>query len=293
MKLLKILTIFLVGIQALWATSLTFTFANGIVTNNGSKKYEFDVMAAADNDTTRLGDALVYINYNTLGFGTSIYANSKITVEKGTLLQGELVAGLPLYEIANIADNSASRVAIGTGYKYPDSPSYGNTVPTTPTQLIHVAIEIADTNQTSGLSFEQSLMVGQQYYSDNSTKFSPIVASDTDDSPLKYSASALEEEFAAHAPRAFKLQPNFPNPFNPSTTLRIEVPVKSNNVQLVVYDVLGRKVATLFSGAINRGTYKYVWNGHNQHGNALPTGVYFAVLKAPQFRQTIKMMLVK
>jgi len=102
MKLLKILTVLLFGLQAVWATSLTFTFANGVVTNNGSKKYEFDVMAAADNDTTRLGDALVYINYSTLGFGASIYANSKITVEKGTLLQGELVAGLPLYEISNI-----------------------------------------------------------------------------------------------------------------------------------------------------------------------------------------------
>ncbi len=293
MKLLKILALLLFAIQAIWATSLTFTFANGVVTNDGTKKYEFDVMAAADNDTTRLGDALVYINYNTLGFGSSIYANSKITVGKGTLLQGELVAGLPLYEISNIADNSASRVAIGIGYKYPDSPTYGNAVPTSPTQLIHVAIEIADTNQTSGLSFEQSLMVGQQYFSDNSTKFSPIVASDTDDSPLKYSPSALEDDISVNVPRAFKLQPNFPNPFNPSTTLRIEVPFKTNNVQLVVYDVLGKKVATLFSGEVNMGTYKYVWNGHDQSGRALPTGVYFAVLKAPDFSQTIKMMLVK
>ena len=293
MKALKILIVFFLAVQTIWATALTFTFANGTVTNNGTKKYEFDVMAAADNDTTRLGDALVYINYNTLGFGESIYANGKISVEKGTLLQGELVAGLPLYEISNIADNTASRVAIGIGYKYPDSPTYGNIVPTSPTQLIHVAIEIADTTQTSGLSFEQSLMVGQQYFSDNSTKFSPITAEDTDDSPLKYSPSALEEDVIANIPGTFKLEPNFPNPFNPSTTLRINVPARSNNVKLIVYDVLGRQVAALFSGTLNRGSYKYVWNGHDQSGRALPSGVYFAVLKAPQFSQTIKMMLVK
>jgi len=158
---------------------------------------------------------------------------------------------------------------------------------------MHIAIEIADTNQTSGLSFEQSLMDGQQYISDNSGKFSPIIASDTDDSPLKFSPSALEDDIMAYVPRAFKLQPNFPNPFNPSTTLRIEVPVKTKQLQLIVYDVLGKQVAVLFTGQVNAGTYKYVWNGRDRSGRALPTGVYFAVLKTPRFSQTIKMMLVK
>jgi len=57
-------------------------------------------------------------------------------------------------------------------------------------------MEIADQNQTAGLSFEQSLMDGQQYESDNTTKYSPVIASDTDDSPLpvelaNFSAQAM------------------------------------------------------------------------------------------------------
>ncbi|NOX90155.1 MAG: T9SS type A sorting domain-containing protein [Calditrichaeota bacterium] len=292
MKTIKILLIFLFGLQISYGTSLTFTFSNGIVTNNGVKKYEFDVMVSASDDTTRLGDAMVYINYNTLGFGSSVVANSKITVEKGTLIQGELVAGLPLYEISNISDNTSSRFAVGIGYKYSDSPTAANLVTTSPEQLLHIAIEIMDSTQTAGLSFEQTLMEGQQYKSDNATKYSPIVATDTDDSPLKTNPSDITRD-GQFLPDKFQLYNNFPNPFNPSTTLKFDLPKSTANVQLVIYDILGRRIATLFSGDLTAGRYSYLWNGRNQFGNAVPSGVYFATFKAGNYSRTIKMMLVK
>ena len=92
---------------------------------------------------------------------------------------------------------------------------------------------------------------------------------------------------------SFKLYAAFPNPFNPSTTLRFDVPLATDNIELTVYDVLGQKVKTLYSGAIAQGQYTAQWNGTNQNGQSVPSGIYFGVLKSNSFNQTIKMMLLK
>ncbi len=287
-----ILTILLLTNLA-WSAGITFTFGNGAITRTSSGMYyEFDVFAQADVAGTRLGDNLVYINYNELGFGTNIAANGKVTVEKGTLLSGELVAGLPLYGIVQVVDNSDSRFAVTVEYKYPDSPTYGNELLTTPEQLLHISIEIADSTQNAGLSFEEALMTGQQYESDNATKYSPVVATDTDNSPLDDTPSAISKE-GQTIPEKFFLYNNFPNPFNPTTTLKFDLPKNVQNVQLVVYDVLGRQVAILYSGSLAPGQYSFVWNGKNQFGQPMPSGIYFASFKAEQYSRTIKMMLVK
>lgn len=91
----------------------------------------------------------------------------------------------------------------------------------------------------------------------------------------------------------FKLYANFPNPFNPSTTLRFDVPRNSDNMELAVYNVVGQKVKTLFSGTAAQGAYTAEWDGTNQNGQNVPSGVYFSVLKSASFNQTIKMMLLK
>ncbi len=286
----KIIILLLAFASVMWAAEITFTFANVTITGTNPSYYEFDVMAQADVAGTRIGDTQVYINYNTAGFGSSVAASGKLTVEKGTLLQGGSAPAF-YYNIVNVTDNTDSRFAITNEYVYPDYPDSGNELPTTPTQLVHVKIEIADVNQTAGLSFEQPLMAGQEYESDNSATYNPVVASDTENSSLN--PSAIESEVGVGIPEKFALKPNFPNPFNPSTTLQFDVPVKTNNLELVVYDVLGRNVAVLYSGAIRPGTFKFKWDGNNSAGVSMPTGVYFAVLRADNFHQTIKMMLVK
>lgn len=290
MKKLIFTFIILVMTQLTFAAGITFTFANVVFTGTSPLYFEFDVMAQADAADTRLGDTQVYINYNTVGFGSSIKTNGKITVTKGTLLSGELIPGLPLYQITNVLDNTASRVSVANGYIYPTSPTEANLLPTTPTQLLHVKIEIADINQNAGLSFESSLMNGQQYYSDNATKYSPVTATDTDDSSLNPLAL---EEITSDIPTHFQLKPNFPNPFNPSTMLEFAVPRFSEKVELTVYDVLGRQIAILYAGNVPAGVYRQSWDGRNTLGQSMPTGVYFAVLKTSGFSQTIKMMLVK
>ncbi|HGY56958.1 MAG TPA: T9SS type A sorting domain-containing protein [Caldithrix abyssi] len=91
----------------------------------------------------------------------------------------------------------------------------------------------------------------------------------------------------------FRLHPNFPNPFNPSTTLTFDVPGTKERIDLIVYDLLGKKVKTLFSGKLNRGRFQQKWDGRNEAGLEMPSGVYFAVLKSNTYRKAVKMMLLR
>ncbi len=80
-------------------------------------------------------------------------------------------------------------------------------------------------------------------------------------------------------PSSFKLNQNFPNPFNPSTTVKFDVS-KRSITDISVYNLLGQKVATLVSEELSPGTYSAVWNGMTQHGLAAGSGVYFVRMTA-------------
>jgi photosystem II stability/assembly factor-like uncharacterized protein len=88
-------------------------------------------------------------------------------------------------------------------------------------------------------------------------------------------------------PQQFSLSQNFPNPFNPSTSIHFSVP-SSEFVTLKVFDVLGDEVATLINEEKPEGTYEAVFNAAN-----LTSGIYFYELKAGEFIQTKKMILMK
>jgi len=97
----------------------------------------------------------------------------------------------------------------------------------------------------------------------------------------------VEEEQIADLPTAYYLSNNFPNPFNPSTKIKYSVP-QTSTVQMKVFDVLGKEIETLVNEEKPVGTYELNWNAAN-----LPSGVYFYRLKAENFVQTRKMILLK
>lgn len=86
---------------------------------------------------------------------------------------------------------------------------------------------------------------------------------------------------------SYSLGNNYPNPFNPVTKINYELP-KSSEVTLKVYDVLGKEVATLFNGSQNAGKHTVEFNGAG-----LPSGIYFYMLRADNFTQVKKMVLLK
>ncbi len=97
----------------------------------------------------------------------------------------------------------------------------------------------------------------------------------------------VEEEKIDEIPTEFLLSNNYPNPFNPSSSLSYSI-AKSVLVTLKVYDVLGTEIETLVNEEKSTGTYELNWNASN-----LPSGVYFYRLQAGDFVQTRKMILLK
>ena len=93
-------------------------------------------------------------------------------------------------------------------------------------------------------------------------------------------------------PKAFALHQNYPNPFNPVTTINIDVP-KETHMQLVVYDILGREVATLIDGTMSAGYQSMTWNTKSISGIPVGAGVYFYQVRTADFVDTKKMVILK
>jgi len=88
------------------------------------------------------------------------------------------------------------------------------------------------------------------------------------------------------------LHNNYPNPFNPVTNFVFELP-KQMDASLVIYNVLGQKVRELLNGPQQQGIHQVMWNGTDDKGRFVSSGVYFYQLKTAKFEKTMKMMLMK
>jgi hypothetical protein len=107
-----------------------------------------------------------------------------------------------------------------------------------------------------------------------------------------FPVTSVEEDPRAEVPGNYELHQNYPNPFNPSTTISYSLPVRED-VRLEIYNLMGQKVRTLVDGTQNPGTHRVEWNGRDDAGNPLGSGVYFYKLISGKQVQTKKMVLVK
>ena len=107
-----------------------------------------------------------------------------------------------------------------------------------------------------------------------------------DNSPL----TDINEQ--SQQPLKYRLIQNYPNPFNPTTTILYEIP-NTEKVTLEIYDILGRKVATLVNNVQHKGRYNIVWNGRNNFGATVASGVYFYRLQSGNFISVKKMIMLK
>jgi subtilisin family serine protease len=101
--------------------------------------------------------------------------------------------------------------------------------------------------------------------------------------------SAVENDVL---PETYALTGNHPNPFNPITNIRYEVP-SSGRVRVDIFDVSGRRVTTLVDQVVEAGRHSVVWNGRDHRGAMVPSGVYFSRLSAENVRLTDRMTLLK
>jgi hypothetical protein len=103
----------------------------------------------------------------------------------------------------------------------------------------------------------------------------------------------ISTEVSQSLPQQFALYKNFPNPFNPLTTIKYELP-RASKVVLQIFDLKGQLVKTLVrQPRLPAGQYEISWNGVNEQGAPMATGVYFYRLQADGFTDTRRMVLVK
>jgi flagellar hook assembly protein FlgD len=93
-------------------------------------------------------------------------------------------------------------------------------------------------------------------------------------------------------PIQYALHPAYPNPFNPITSLRYDLPEQAQ-VTLTIYDLMGRKVTRLLNTVQDAGFRSVQWNATDMHGKPVSAGVYLYQIQAGEFVQTRKMVLLK
>lgn len=112
-----------------------------------------------------------------------------------------------------------------------------------------------------------------------------------EENPVTFNMLAVDAAFGG-MPMEIALRQNYPNPFNPVTTINFQL-VESAPVELVIYNVLGQKVATLLSREMPAGYHHIQWDGRDEFGRSMASGVYFYSLKTEGFFDQKKMLLLQ
>ena len=100
------------------------------------------------------------------------------------------------------------------------------------------------------------------------------------------------DDLLADIPEQYSLGQNYPNPFNPVTKMNFALP-RTGDVSIVIYNLMGQQIRTLVSENMEYGFHTVTWNGLDQLGRPVSSGVYFSELSARGFRQTKKMLMLK
>ena len=131
--------------------------------------------------------------------------------------------------------------------------------------------------------WESTMDAGNEGITAKLAHFSDIVLAPKD------SPTAVD---ATPSPAAFSLGANYPNPFNPETTIGFSLGTASD-IRLDIYTITGQHIRTLAAGMTSAGTHSVVWDGADDHGNHLTSGMYIYRLTAGAFTQSRKLMLMK
>ena len=124
------------------------------------------------------------------------------------------------------------------------------------------------------------------------TATATIVASSVENPTITLYAGEVLSAESNFIPSQYILYQNHPNPFNPVTTLRYDLP-EDAMVSITIYDMMGRIVSNLVSSQQNAGYKSIQWNATNNAGQPVSAGIYLYEIQAGEFRETKKMVLLK
>ncbi|MCW8806106.1 MAG: T9SS type A sorting domain-containing protein [Ignavibacteriaceae bacterium] len=141
-------------------------------------------------------------------------------------------------------------------------------------------VSIADLNKDGK---KDILLPMDKYLNPNTALFSYLLVQDTVTSVKDNDAQIINK---------FDLSQNYPNPFNSSSQIKI-ISGQRSSIQIVIYNILGKEVKTLLNKELPAGEYTIEWDGKDNEGSSLPSGIYFIQMTAGKYRQTIKTVLLK
>ncbi len=110
--------------------------------------------------------------------------------------------------------------------------------------------------------------------------------------PKRDTSDVKEIEGDVTKPTDFSLSQNYPNPFNPTTNFQFTLP-KASHVKIEIFNIVGQRVATVVNGDMKPGVYTADWNGRDEKGESVSSGIYFYRMKADEFSDMKKMVLIK
>jgi uncharacterized repeat protein (TIGR02543 family) len=104
--------------------------------------------------------------------------------------------------------------------------------------------------------------------------------------------SAVKSRYFTEVPKEYRLLQNYPNPFNPSTSIIFQLP-KTVHVTVDVYNSSGQLIRTLVDETKPTGTYETIWNGKDNYGNSVGSGIYYYQIRTKDLRRVMKMMYIR
>ena len=152
-------------------------------------------------------------------------------------------------------------------------------------------IAISNSNDISEL-LEFDFSEKNNFSGSSIVEFVDIILAGEHGSSIEVSANSFEVNTDASLPAKTDLGTNYPNPFNPTTTIEYSI-AETGMTSLVIYDLNGAVVKNLVSGSIDAGNYTAVWNATNNQGNPVASGRYILKMTAPSYSETITMTLLK
>jgi hypothetical protein len=224
-------------------------------------------------------DVPVTMNINIPGIPQIVVDPSEIvdTLQVGTGIHTEII------NISNTGNGRLYIIVSDSIINGPDWLAYNTTFAIIePSSQIDLTVEIDKTN----------LLVTNRYQAEISISSTDPVQPEVIvpvDIFISSTSSITQND---NVPREFALYTNYPNPFNPSTTISFDLP-KSTSVSLEIYNLLGQRVKTIANDYLTAGSYQFIWNGTSDTGIPISTGIYFYQLKTEDKKLIKKMLLTK
>jgi len=141
----------------------------------------------------------------------------------------------------------------------------------------------------SGTRYVRVFMTQHNETVERINEFEVYAASGSLSKESEVAKSEVSEQLSVNS---YQLEQNYPNPFNPSTTISFALP-EASAVSLMIFNSMGQLVRTLVRGEYASGKYELVWDGKNEHGEQMASGMYLYVIKAGAFTAQRKLILMK